>query len=69
MRVKTSSQRLLPRLEAESATNQRGQPAFFGIVYVVSVSSSALYEELPSGAVTCPALSLAPSMSPSAPET
>ena len=68
-RVNTSSQRPLPRLEAESATNQRGQPAFFGIVYVVSVNSSALYEELPSGAVLCPARNLAPSMSASAPAT
>ncbi|CAM5558865.1 hypothetical protein SGLAM104S_05133 [Streptomyces glaucescens] len=69
-RVNTSSQRASPPLFAlASARNQRGQPAFLGMVYSASENSSGLWSGLPAGLLARPAFSRAPSMSASGPVT
>ncbi len=68
LRVNTSSQRAVPPLlPAASTTNQRGQPAFFGIVNFASVSFSGVWFGLPPGLFFWPAFRRAESMSARAP--
>lgn len=57
------------RLESVFARNQRGQPAFFGMRYVASVSSSGRWFALPSGLFFCRARRPAWLIAPSAPVT
>jgi hypothetical protein len=70
-RVKTSSQwaSVLPLLDRVSTTNQRGQPAFSGMVNFASVSFSGTWAGLPAGWFLWPASSLPPSMAASGPVT
>lgn len=57
------------RLESVSATNQRGQPAFFGMTKRVSLSSSGRCRALPVGSIRCRALSPAWLTAPREPVT
>ncbi len=68
--VKTHSQRRSERrLALVSAMNQRGQPAFFGIEYVTSVSSSGTCCLLPPGCCSPRDFRPAWLMAPSGPVT